>query len=532
MIGRFLLSILLALLLTSSASATIIWVPDDYPQISQALYNSSDGDTIMVRPGTYNIIDVPGHDVVIMSEFGPDSTTIYGTSTSYAARFWNGSGPNTILEGFTVTNTHSAAIRIVGSSPIIRGNIVTGSPAGIAITGNSAPVIIENLITDNSGGTPSLSIENNCDVQIIDNVITDNTGNQGGAIRISTSDALIAGNIIANNQAGSGGGIYSVNSMLTVTNNLFLNNRETEPSGYGGGAIMSTNWPTVTTQMDISHCTFAGNSANGNGGAIYLYNEDLAEIMDCIFYQNSANNGPNMTAGLNTTIFMDYSLTEDSTGGMYQGSGGTCIMGNHMVFGDPLFTTGPQGDYYLSQLEAGQPAQSPGVDAGNPAGTTPHGTTRTDQMPDAGISDMGYHYPFPAVMVTMTPLNPPIVLPEEGGSFTFNIRLENTTDEAQTFDFWTEIWLPQFGTVPVLTVSGLTLPAEGSLTRNRTQIVPAYAPGGTYTYWGYIGDHPWVIDHAHHFHFDKEGSASKGSLGSPSDWPSFGMDFTEPNMMK
>lgn len=62
---------------------------------------------------------------------------------------------------------------------------------------------------------------------------------------------------------------------------------------------------------------------------------------------------------------------------------------------DPRFVAGPLGAYYLSQVSSGQNVNSPCLDAGDPA-TAPWGweslTTRTDEQPDAGVVDMGYHY--------------------------------------------------------------------------------------------------------------------------------------------
>jgi subtilisin family serine protease len=68
---------------------------------------------------------------------------------------------------------------------------------------------------------------------------------------------------------------------------------------------------------------------------------------------------------------------------------------NLSVDDDPLFVTGPQGYYYLSQIEAGQTEESPCVDTGSDdahfLGMYRH-TTRTDNWIDEGIIDMGYHH--------------------------------------------------------------------------------------------------------------------------------------------
>ncbi|UCD76269.1 MAG: hypothetical protein JSV91_04960, partial [Phycisphaerales bacterium] len=70
--------------------------------------------------------------------------------------------------------------------------------------------------------------------------------------------------------------------------------------------------------------------------------------------------------------------------------------GEGNIDADPLFVTGPLGEYYLSQTAAGQPAESPCLDAGSDTAENlglDTLTTRTDQASDSGIVDMGYHYP-------------------------------------------------------------------------------------------------------------------------------------------
>jgi len=62
---------------------------------------------------------------------------------------------------------------------------------------------------------------------------------------------------------------------------------------------------------------------------------------------------------------------------------------------DPMFMSGPLGDYYLSCIDAEQDADSPCIDAGSKsaliAGVS-NLTTRTDGAFDAGTVDIGYHY--------------------------------------------------------------------------------------------------------------------------------------------
>jgi len=74
---------------------------------------------------------------------------------------------------------------------------------------------------------------------------------------------------------------------------------------------------------------------------------------------------------------------------------------------DPLFVNGQWGDYYLSQIASGQSEQSPCVNAGSDTAANlglSDKTTRTDNVTDSGVVDMGYHYPKdPPTTPTPTP---------------------------------------------------------------------------------------------------------------------------------
>jgi hypothetical protein len=219
--------------------------------------------------------------------------------------------------------------------------------------------------------------------------------------------------------------------------------------------------------------------------------------VNCIIW---ANNGQQIVGDL----IAAYSAIQ----GGYPGTGN--------IDADPLFVTGPAGDYYLSQIAAGQSQQSPCVNAGDPASPMIDGTTRTDGVPDEGIVDMGYHYlafnfpPPPPIDITLMPFNPPIIIEPSGGQFSFEIAIANNTDSSQTFDGWATVQLPggtQFPTIPPI---NLTLPANFTLLRARDQLVPATAPAGDYIYWGFVGTYPWTIADSDSFPFTK--------LGSNRDW--------------
>ncbi len=64
------LSLVLVFILTATASATIINIPDNYTTIQEGIDSSSDGDTVLVQPGIYvENINFNGHNIVLGSLF-------------------------------------------------------------------------------------------------------------------------------------------------------------------------------------------------------------------------------------------------------------------------------------------------------------------------------------------------------------------------------------------------------------------------------------------------------------------------------
>lgn len=117
-----------------------------------------------------------------------------------------------------------------------------------------------------------------------------------------------------------------------------------------------------------------------------------------------------------------------------------------------------------------------------------------------------------ALRITLTPHNPPIVIPAGGGIFQFDAEVQNAGDSAISFDAWTEVILPGGAHLaPLILRSGLLILAGQIVTRAASQLVPAAAPPGEYTYIGSVGIYPGTITDADSFRFSKlvvEGSAN------------------------
>jgi parallel beta-helix repeat protein/predicted outer membrane repeat protein len=249
----------------------------------------------------------------------------------------------------------------------ISENTAYHSGGGFYCEWKATPTISKNMISDNSaeynGG--AIYCWDHCSPTITSNTISGNetTNGSGGGISTGESSPSINNNIISDNLAKSGGGIYCFwYSSPNITNN-----------------------------------TVIGNTAS-NGGGICCDQYSSPSVLNTILWGNTAVSGPEIwigSSGYPSTVTIRYSDVQGGQSSCYVDSGCTLNWGAGMIDSNPLFVTGPKGDYYLSQVAAGQAQDSPCVNTGNPSSTMIIGTTRTDEVQDSGVVDMGYHYPLP-----------------------------------------------------------------------------------------------------------------------------------------
>jgi serine protease len=110
-----------AITISGQAEGETYVVPGDYPTIQAAILAALEGDEVLVLPGIYNeAVFLNGHNIILRSTGGPDVTTIDGTGLgSYGLRVLLGEGPETLIEGFTLTGS-SYGLQLSSSSPTIR----------------------------------------------------------------------------------------------------------------------------------------------------------------------------------------------------------------------------------------------------------------------------------------------------------------------------------------------------------------------------------------------------------------------------
>jgi predicted outer membrane repeat protein len=227
-----LLCLIFILIISVVAQGDTIYVPDDYPTIQEAIDASENGDSVVVRVGTYaENINFLGKAIRVMGEQGADKTFIGGTLAGSVVTFANGEGTSSILEGFTLTNgdaSYGGGIYCQGSSPTIRNNTITGNSAlgggGIACFYGSSPKITVNTITKNSALHGGGIYCNDASPITFDNAITNNSATRsGGGISCSNYSApAILNNTFTGNSASKGGGIACLGYSSPFTINTVL----------------------------------------------------------------------------------------------------------------------------------------------------------------------------------------------------------------------------------------------------------------------------------------------------------------------
>jgi len=203
-----------------------------------------------------------------------------------------------------------------------------------------------------------------------------------GMLNIDGNPTLTNCTFTENSAGAYGGGMYNDSSSPTLTNCTFTGNS----AYYYGGGMHNRAYSSPT----LTNCTFTENSASYSGGGIYSY-DSSPTLTNCILWANSDSGGMDESAQIHGGWpVVRYSCIQ----------GLDAFAGNDNIGDDPLFVAGPLGCYYLSQTAAGQPEQSPCVDAGSNGAADPElftRTTRRDEYVDTNGVDMGYHYPITGV---------------------------------------------------------------------------------------------------------------------------------------
>ncbi|MHC4499756.1 MAG: right-handed parallel beta-helix repeat-containing protein, partial [Planctomycetota bacterium] len=437
---------MVAVILEIRTGPVSLRVPSEYLTIQAAIDMALDGDTVIVEPGTYTgdgnkNLNFGGRAITVRSTDPDDPCVVAATvidceDVGRGFFFHSGEGSDSVIAGLTITRGHitegywegGGAIYCYHASPtiencIIHNNTVEQQPpwslswafgGGVSCNGDSNPIIRGCKIMNNRvyGGR----YYDYCDT-------TDpqsGGGGGGGVCSIGGSQPLIVDCLIWQNYVyggrgreaqdgpwyclcpgtrggdGAGGGIYADDgSIATIVNCVVVENGAVGGDGgamgewgcTGGAGGTALGGGVAGDSVAMENCTVVGNWVSGGLGG------------------QGAADGQAMGSGIDvTTLNMIDSVVWNNSGADQISSsspdatycdvqGGWPGTGN--IDADPCFVAGPEGAYYLSQVAAGQTFDSPCVDAGSDLAQNlgmDDCTTRTDEISDAGIVDMGYHY--------------------------------------------------------------------------------------------------------------------------------------------
>jgi hypothetical protein len=238
--------------------ANIIRVPGDQPTIQTGINATSNGDTVVIYPGTYfeNII-FRGKNIVVTSRFYEtgdlsfiQSTVINGsqpshTDTASCVLIINHEDTTAILQGFTITGGQ-------GTRWLDEHGSGTYREGGGILIALSAPIIRYNLIINNkasntsgvtsAGGGGIRAGDGN--PKILNNVITTNEGRYGAGVVLNFTGAIVKNNIITNNSGGQdyGGGALWMNhdgsTSKIIENNTIAGNKTLAVYVWQGASII------------------------------------------------------------------------------------------------------------------------------------------------------------------------------------------------------------------------------------------------------------------------------------------------------
>ncbi len=235
-----------------------IRVPEDAGTIPAAIRQAVAGDTISVAPGTYTIdkpLNFSGRDISLVSRAGAEKTILTPAPTP--------AGPQlTALLVFTGGETAAAEIRgftFEGGRGLLRNSQRVG---GAVVCIDSQPTFTGNVFIGNeaaAGGAVYLLRSN---ATLADNEFRSNRSDSGGAIEISAgSRPLATGNSFTDNRAQRGGAIHIKKAGGVFTGNLFRANR-----AFKGGAFLLTGGEPAVIALNKNR--FIGNTAKTAGALL------------------------------------------------------------------------------------------------------------------------------------------------------------------------------------------------------------------------------------------------------------------------
>ncbi len=402
------LPFVLVIALARGGFGAVIVIPDNFPTIQAGIDAAVNGDTVLVRDGTYPLtaaIDFKGKAITVKSEHGAGNCILDGQHATRVVYFHSDEGSNSILSGFTIRNGYSgqgAGIYLSASSPTI---------SHCTIRDNQAETGDSSCAGGGIYGSASSPVISSCTIK--GNVATSTIASSGGGIYISGGHPVITNTIITANSAygqfGASGGGISVNGSSPIIDNSDIDSNSVSNFGnYGtaGGGIYFSS----TAYLSLVNCVINGNSANKGGGIYIDGSPSFPGMTNCTIVRNTATteNGGGVFFANNSTDIINSILWENSPENVYKYGtstpnitysdvgGGYAGTGN--IDASPAFVNIALADFHLT-------AASPCINKGSNAAANLPSFDKDGRVRINGSSvDMGayeYYYEYKAAEVSV-----------------------------------------------------------------------------------------------------------------------------------
>jgi predicted outer membrane repeat protein len=227
----------------------------------------------------------------------------------------DGSGaPGLGLDGSGATllfNVASGSIVTIRDLQMVNGKGV-GSDGG-AIT-NAGTLTVTDSVFNNNHSSSGGAIRNSGTLNINHGTLSNNTASGlGGAIDMQGGVLTMADSSVTGNHASAGGGVFlAADATLNLTRSNVSTNHAFDTSG--GGVAGNGHFL-------IGNSTFFGNTAAGDGGAIYSNKDSNTNILvNTTLSGNSATHGGNAANAAGTLLLRNSIVTSASAGSNCHGT--------------------------------------------------------------------------------------------------------------------------------------------------------------------------------------------------------------------
>jgi len=283
--------LVLILVLSPAGAARTIYVgndaPADFGTIQAAIDDANNGDTVIVKPGTYvgpgnRDIDFKGKAITVTGTDPNDWDVVRHTVIDCQGTqkephrgflFTTGEGPNSVLSGVKITG---------GFAPSIPLEIYKKTVGGGICCNKSSPSILRCIVSDNfadQGGGGLFAYNSNPTIRHCEFPSNISSGG-GGAIDVWGGRVTLASCSVTGNCGYHGGGINGWAATLLLDNCLIRHN---ESQSWGAAMCVQSS-----VQSIIVNCTIIDNCNQGGSPAVEFVNgPGPTRLANCIVWGNS-----------------------------------------------------------------------------------------------------------------------------------------------------------------------------------------------------------------------------------------------------